>query len=147
MDFEPKLIVFCCNWCSYNAADLAGSSRMEYPPGVRIIRVMCTGMVHPDLLLSGLNQGADGMMILGCALGSCHYKDGNHKALARAEMISDILEDFGLEPERFQFGWLSSTEPATFVELVTKMSRQIQRLGPNTSRYRQPPATSSNEVN
>lgn len=129
--FEPKIIAFCCNWCSYAAADLAGVSRMPYPTGVRIIRVMCTGMIHPEIVLAGFNQGADGVMILGCQLGGCHYHDGNHITLSRAEMISEILEDFGFEQERFQFGWISSTEPERFVMLVTNMSKKIQLIGPN----------------
>ena len=108
MSNGSTIIAFCCNWCSYAAADLAGNSRLKYPPNVRIIRVMCSGMVHPELVIEALSQGAAGVMILGCHLGECHYIDGNNKALARADMISDMLEEFGFEQERFSINWLSS---------------------------------------
>ena len=131
MDFEPRIIAFCCNWCAYAAADLAGISRMQYPPGIRIIRVLCSGMVHPEMVLNALNNGADGVMILGCHPGECHYLDGNEKAMARSEMILDLLDDFGFEPERFHIAWVSGAEAAQFVQLVTKMNKRIKKLGPN----------------
>ncbi len=131
MDFEPKIITFCCNWCAYAAADLAGISRMQYPTGIRIIRVLCTGMIHPEMVLNALNNGADGVLILGCHRGECHYLDGNEKALARSEMIQELLDDFGFEPERFQISWVSGAEAALFVQVVTEMSDQIKKLGPN----------------
>ena len=96
MDLEPKIIAFCCNWCSYAAADLAGTARMQYPVSVRIIRMMCSGMVHPELVVEALKMGADAVMILGCRLGECHYQDGNHKALARSGMIIELLDDLGV---------------------------------------------------
>ena len=134
MAFEPKIIAFCCNWCAYAAADLAGISRMQYPAGIRIIRVMCSGMVHPEMVLHALNNGADGVMILGCHPGECHYINGNEKALARSEMILELLEDFGFEQERFQISWVSGAEAAQFVELVTAMHAQVAKLGPNPVR-------------
>lgn len=128
MHRQPTIIAFCCNWCSYAAADLAGSSRMKYPPNIRIIRVMCSGMVHPELVLDALNQGADGVMILGCHLGECHYIDGNRKALARSDMVSELLEDFGYEQERFAISWVSSAEPERFVQLAADMVEKVKGL-------------------
>ena len=116
MSSAPKIIAFCCNWCSYAAADLAGISRLQYPGSVRIIRVMCSGMVHPEMVLHALNKGAEGVMIIGCHLGECHYINGNEMALARAEVISDTLEDMGYESERFQITWVSSAEPERLAE-------------------------------
>lgn len=129
MSYQPKIIAFCCNWCSYAAADLAGSSRMKYPDNIRIIRVMCSGMVHPELVVEALSQGAEGVMVLGCHLGECHYIDGNQKALNRSEMIQDLLEDFGFEKERFALAWVSSAEPERFVQVVTEMAEKVKRLG------------------
>jgi F420-non-reducing hydrogenase iron-sulfur subunit len=128
MSQEPKIIAFCCNWCSYAAADLAGSSRLKYPHNVRIIRVMCSGMVHPELVLESLSQGAEGVMIMGCHLGECHYVDGNHKALARSDMITELLEDFGFEEERFSISWISSAEPEAFVQAVKDMTERVKQL-------------------
>ena len=132
MSHDPKIIAFCCNWCSYAAADLAGTSRLKYPHNVRIIRVMCSGMVHPDLVIEALTQGADGVMILGCHIGECHYIDGNSKALVRADMIKEMLEDFGFEEERFTIEWLSSAEPERFVHAVTEMTEQVKDLNSST---------------
>ncbi|MDJ0621440.1 MAG: hydrogenase iron-sulfur subunit [Desulfocapsaceae bacterium] len=128
MDREPIIIAFCCNWCSYAAADLAGNSRLKYPPNVRIIRVMCSGMVHPELVVESLSQGADGVMIMGCHIGECHYIDGNQKALARSDMITELLEDFGFEEQRFGIFWLSSAEPERFVEAVSDMTERVKKL-------------------
>ncbi len=128
MSQEPKIIAFCCNWCSYAAADLAGSSRLKYPHNVRIIRVMCSGMVHPELVLESLSQGADGVMIMGCHLGECHYIDGNYKALARSDMITELLEDFGYEEDRFSITWVSSAEPERFVQAVIEMTERVKQL-------------------
>ncbi len=128
MGQEPKIIAFCCNWCSYAAADLAGSSRLAYPHNVRIIRVMCSGMVHPELVIESLSKGADGVMIMGCHLGECHYIDGNKKALARSEMISELLEDFGFEGERFSIFWVSSAEPERFAQAITEMTERVKQL-------------------
>lgn len=128
MDKEPIIIALCCNWCSYAAADLAGSSRLKYPHNVRIIRVMCSGMVHPELVVESLSGGADGVMIMGCHIGECHYIDGNKKALARSDMITELLEDFGFEEERFGIFWLSSAEPEKFVEAVSDMTDRVKKL-------------------
>ncbi len=133
MAFEPKFIAFCCNWCSYAAADLAGIARMQYPHNVRIIRVMCSGMVHPEHVIDALSQGADGVMIIGCHLGECHYLQGNYKMLERSTMITDLLEDLGYDPNRFGLAWVSSAEPDKFVKAVTDMTNRIRRLGPSRS--------------
>ncbi len=130
MSFEPKILAFCCNWCSYAAADFAGTVRMEYPHNVRLIRVMCSGMVHPELIMEALSQGADGVMVLGCHLGECHYQDGNEKALSRSDMIWELFEDVGYEKERFTLSWMSSAEPDKFVKAVTEMTNRIKKLGP-----------------
>ncbi len=134
MSHEPTILAFCCNWCAYAAADLAGTTRLKYPHNVRIIRVMCSGMVHPDLIIESLSQGADGVMILGCHLGECHYIDGNEKALSRSEVINELLEDFGFEEERFSIFWLSSAEPERFVQAVTEMMERVRRLDAASSK-------------
>ena len=128
MNPEPKIIAFCCNWCSYAAADLAGISRLQYPGSIRIIRVMCSGMVHPEMVLHALDKGADGVMIIGCHLGECHYIKGNEMALARAEVIADTLEDLGYESERFQVAWISSAEPERLAEAFREMSGRLALL-------------------
>ncbi|MCL1979959.1 MAG: hydrogenase iron-sulfur subunit [Proteobacteria bacterium] len=122
---KPIIIAFCCNWCSYAAADLAGISRLQYPGSIRIIRVMCSGMVHPELVLQTLNKGADGVLVVGCHLGECHYLKGSEMALARAEIISDTLEDLGIAVERFQLVWVSSSEPERLVAAFRAMSERL----------------------
>ena len=133
-DFEPKIVTFCCNWCSYAGADLAGTSRAQYPPNIRIIRVMCSGMVHPNLVIDALTKGADGVLICGCHPGDCHYIDGNLKTEKRAEAIELMLEDFGLEPERFRLEWVSASEGQRFVEVVREMVEQLKAVGPSPYR-------------
>ena len=128
MNPHPKIIAFCCNWCSYAAADLAGISRLQYPGSIRIIRAMCSGMVHPEMVLHALNKGADGVMVIGCPLGECHYIKGNEMALARAEVIADTLEDQGFESERFQVAWVSSAEPERLAEIFREMSARLAAL-------------------
>jgi len=134
-EFEPIIVAFCCNWCSYAGADLAGTSRRQYPPNVRIVRVMCSGMVHPKLVMDALNKGADGVMICGCHPGDCHYLEGNLRAQKRAEAITLMMEDFGLEPERFRLEWVSASEGPRFAQVVREFTEQVQKLGP--SPYRQ----------
>jgi F420-non-reducing hydrogenase iron-sulfur subunit len=130
-EFEPLIIAFCCNWCSYAGADLAGTSRIQYPPNARIVRVMCTGMVHPNLVINALTRGADGVLICGCHIGDCHYLEGNQRAESRAEAIELMLEDFGLEPERFRIEWVSSSEGGKFAEVMTQMADSVRALGPS----------------
>ena len=129
--FEPKILAFCCNWCSYTGADLAGTSRLQYPPNVRIIRVMCSGMVHPNMVIEALTKGADGVMICGCHPGDCHYLEGNLKAEKRAEAIDLMLEDFGLEPERFRLEWVSASEGPRFAQVMRDMVKTIKEIGPS----------------
>ncbi len=129
--FEPVIIGFCCNWCSYAGADLAGVSRQQYPPNLRIIRVMCSGMVHPNLIIDALTKGADGVLICGCHHGDCHYLEGNLKVENRKEAIELLLEDFGIEPERFRLEWVSASEGPRFAELVREMTETVRALGPS----------------
>lgn len=129
--FEPLIIGFCCNWCSYAGADLAGVSRIQYPPNIRLIRVMCSGMVHPNLVMDALTKGADGILICGCHPGDCHYQEGNLKAEARAEAIKLMLQDFGIEEERFRLEWISASEGRKFAEVVTDMVGKVKQLGPS----------------
>ncbi len=129
--FEPVIIGFCCNWCSYAGADLAGVSRQQYPPNLRIIRVMCSGMVHPNLVIDALTKGADGVLICGCHPGDCHYLEGNLKAENRKEAIELMLEDFGIEPERFRLEWVSASEGPRFAEVIREMTETVRALGPS----------------
>jgi F420-non-reducing hydrogenase iron-sulfur subunit len=129
--YEPTIVTFCCNWCSYAGADLAGVSRQQYPPNLRIIRVMCSGMVHPNLVIDALTKGADGVLICGCHLGDCHYLEGNVKAENRKEAIDLMLGDFGLEPERFRLEWVSASEGPRFAEVAREMTEKVRALGPS----------------
>ncbi|MBC8218320.1 MAG: hydrogenase iron-sulfur subunit [Planctomycetes bacterium] len=133
-EFEPLIIGFCCNWCSYAGADLAGVSRLQYPPNLRIVRVMCSGMVHPNLVIDALTKGADGVIICGCHLGDCHYLDGNVKAENRKEAIELMLEDFGVEPERFRLEWVSASEGPRFAKVIREMTESVRALGPSPYR-------------
>jgi F420-non-reducing hydrogenase iron-sulfur subunit len=130
-EFEPVIIALACNWCSYAGADLAGISRCQYPTNVRIIRVMCSGMVHPNLVIEALTKGADGVVMCGCHPGDCHYQEGNLKAERRAEAITLMLQDFGIEEERFKLAWVSASEGPQFAKLMTDFTEQIKRLGPS----------------
>jgi F420-non-reducing hydrogenase iron-sulfur subunit len=130
-EFEPKILAFCCNWCSYAGADLAGVSRLQYPPNIRIIRVMCSGMVHPNLIIDALTKGIDGVIMCGCHPGDCHYMEGNLKAEKRAEAINLMLEDFGLEEERFRLEWVSASEGPRFAQVMKEMVETIRELGPS----------------
>ncbi len=129
-EFEPKLIGFLCNWCSYRAADLAGISRIKYPPNMRIIRVMCSGRVDPTFVLEALAQGADGVMVAGCHPGECHYIEQNYKTMRRFYMLRQMLLQMGLEPERFQLVWASAAEGQQLADAVSKMVEEVRRLGP-----------------
>ncbi len=130
-EFEPLIVSFCCNWCSYAGADLAGVSRLQYPPNIRIIRVMCSGMVHPNLVIDAFTKGADGVLICGCHPGDCHYGEGNLRTEKRAEAIILMLEDFGLEEERFRLEWVSASEGPRFAEVVRGFTEQVKKLGPS----------------
>jgi F420-non-reducing hydrogenase iron-sulfur subunit len=127
--FDPLIVALCCNWCSYTGADLAGVSRIQYPHNVRVVRVMCSGMVHPNLVIDAFTSGADGVLICGCHLGDCHYQEGNYKAEKRAEAIRLMLADFGIEEERFRLEWVSAAEGPRFAQVVREFTEQIQTLG------------------
>ena len=129
--FDPLIIAFCCYWCSYTGADLAGTSRIQYPTNIRIIRVQCTGMIHPNLVIEALTGGADGVLILGCHPGDCHYIEGNLRAKDRANAIELMLQDFGLESERFRLEWVSASEGPRFAQVVTEMVEQVKKVGPS----------------
>lgn len=130
-DFEPKIIAFCCNWCSYAGADLAGVSRLQYPTNIRIIRVMCSSMVHPNLVIDALTKGADGVIICGCHPGDCHYIEGNLITEKRAAAITLLLEDFGLEEDRFRLEWISASEGPKFAQVMREIVDTVKELGPS----------------
>ena len=129
-DFEPVIVGFLCNWCSYTGADLAGTSRTHYPPNLRIIRVMCSGRVDPTFVLKALQEGADGVLIAGCHPGDCHYQEGNYKTMRRMKLFKKMLNQFGIEDQRLRLEWISASEANHFVEVVDEMTEQIRALGP-----------------
>jgi len=129
-DFEPVIIGFTCNWCSYRAADLAGTARIKYPPNVRLIRVMCSGRIDPTFVLKALSEGADGVLIAGCHPGECHYLEQNYKALRRHRLLQKTLVQFGIEPARVRLTWASAAEGALFAEEIAAMVDEVKALGP-----------------
>ncbi len=128
--FEPKIIVFLCNWCSYAGADLAGTSRIQYSPNVRAIRLMCSGRVEPYFILQALNKGADGVLVLGCHPGECHYLEGNYRTVGRMALLKKVLAQFGMDEERVRLDWVSASEGARFATIVNEMTEAIRTLGP-----------------
>jgi F420-non-reducing hydrogenase iron-sulfur subunit len=132
--FEPKIAAFTCNWCSYAAADLAGTSRIQYPPNVRIIRVMCSGMVDPTYVLRAFESGFDGVLIAGCHIGDCHYISGNVKAQDRIATLRRLLHTLGLEDERLRLEWISAAEGSGFAETIKEYVGQLKQLGPSPCR-------------
>ena len=132
--FEPRILAFLCNWCSYAGADLAGISRIQYPPNIRVIRTMCSGRVDPLFVVNALEEGFDGVYVGGCHIGDCHYQDGNKRAEKRAEAINLLLEDFGLEAERFRLEWISASEGPKFARVAADMTRELKELGPSPYR-------------
>ena len=131
MSFEPRIVGFCCNWCSYAGADLAGVSRIQYPPNIRIVRVMCSGRIDPVIVLETLARGADGVFVMGCHPGDCHYIDGNLQAERKIKMLKKLLARTGLGAERLRLEWVSASEGARFAELVKEFTNQIKELGPS----------------
>ena len=129
-EYEPKIIAFLCNWCTYTGADLAGTSRLQYPANVRIIRLMCTGAVDTIYVLKALIEGADGVLIGGCHPGDCHYQEGNDKALRRYLMLKKMIGQFGIEPERIRLEWISASEGDRFAKIADEFTDQIKNLGP-----------------
>lgn len=128
--FEPKIVAFLCNWCSYTGADLAGTSRMKYAPNVRVIRVMCSGRVEPTFVLKAFREGADGVLICGCHPGDCHYHEGNYKCLRRYHLLQKYIEQMGIPAGRLRLEWVSASEGKQFAELVNEMTEQVRDLGP-----------------
>lgn len=128
--FEPQIVGFLCNWCSYAAADLAGTSRRQYPPNLRVVRVMCTGRMEPSFVLKAFAEGADGVLISGCHPGECHYLEGNYKAYKRVTALKLVLEDFGIEPKRFKMTFASASEGLEFAQIVTDFTETVRDLGP-----------------
>lgn len=128
--YEPVIVGFLCNWCSYRAADLAGTARLHYAPNMRPIRVMCSGRVEPDLVLKAFREGADGVLIAGCHPGECHYIEGNLKALRRYVLLKRLIRQWGIEPERLQLVWASASEGTVLAEAVNRMTEQLRALGP-----------------
>ena len=128
--FEPTIIGFTCNWCSYRAADMAGTARMKYPPNVRLIRLMCSGRLDPTFVFKAFASGADGVMVTGCHPGDCHYLDQNYKALRRFQLMRRTLAAFGIPPERLRLVWASAAEGARFSAEVTSFVEQVRALGP-----------------
>ena len=128
--FEPKIVGFLCTWCSYAGADKAGTAQTPYPPNVSIVRVMCSGRVEPEFILSAFAQGADGVLILACHPGDCHYKEGNYRALQRHGLLRNMLAQFGVAPERCRFDFVSAGEAERFVRIVEEMVRNLKGLGP-----------------
>ena len=129
--FEPKLVGFLCRWCTYQGADLAGTSRMEYPPNLISVRVMCSGRVDSSFVLDAFSKGADGVLIFGCHPGDCHYQEGNYIALRRYALLVKMLEQFGIEKERIQLHWVSASEGDKWAKLIAELVEEIKQAGPN----------------
>jgi coenzyme F420-reducing hydrogenase delta subunit len=128
--YEPKIVAFCCNWCSYAGADLAGTTRIQYPPTVRIIRVMCSGRVDPAFVLKAYALGADGVIVAGCHPADCHYINGNDKAAMRGDFLESFLDEAGIEPQRFKVEWIAGSEGRKFADTIKKMVTDLEKLGP-----------------
>jgi F420-non-reducing hydrogenase iron-sulfur subunit len=133
MTFEPRILGFLCNWCSYAGADLAGVSRVQYPPNIRVIRVMCSGRVDPAFIFKAFEAGMDGVAVLGCHIGDCHYQTGNLQAEKKIELVRKVLEQVGLQPERLHLDWVSAAEGQRFGEVITDFTEKIRELGPISS--------------
>jgi F420-non-reducing hydrogenase iron-sulfur subunit len=128
--WEPKIVAFFCNWCTYTAADLAGVSRLKHAPNIRIIRVMCSGRVDPQFVLQAFASGADGVLIGGCHPGDCHYMEGNYKLLRRTRLLHRLLADMGIAPDRFRLEWISASEGERVKSVVNDMVGKVRALGP-----------------
>jgi coenzyme F420-reducing hydrogenase delta subunit len=139
-NWEPKIVAFLCNWCSYAGADLAGTSRMEYPPNVRIIRVPCSGRMNPLFVTKCLMQGVDGVLISGCHINDCHYSEGNFYARRRFAVFKKLLEYLGIDPRRFQMSWVSASEGDKWAKVVRGLVEEMKSAGPNKFADRQTPS-------
>ncbi len=129
-DFEPRIVAFMCNWCTYAAADTAGISRMQQPPNVLPIRVMCSGRVSPEMVLRTFRAGADGVLVMGCHIGDCHYNSGNHRTAKRVPLLRNLLSYAGVNPDRLRLAWVSSAEAPRFVKVTNEFIETIRALGP-----------------
>jgi coenzyme F420-reducing hydrogenase delta subunit len=129
-EWEPKIVALLCNWCSYGGADLAGVSRLQYPPHIRIIRVPCTGRINPKFILAALRHGADGVWVSGCHPGDCHYIKGNFYARRKFALLKNLLEHTGIESGRVQFSWISSAEATKFAETAREVGEAVKAVGP-----------------
>ncbi len=136
-EFEPKILAFLCNWCSYAGADLAGTSRLQYPPNVRVIRVMCSGRVNPSFVLKAFQEGADGVLIAGCHPGECHYSQGNYYTRRRFTVMRGLLEHVGIDPKRLKVSWISASEGGKFAETVDNLTETVKELGPQDALKRE----------
>ncbi len=132
--FEPKIIVFCCNWCSYAGADLAGVSRLQMPPYFRVIRVMCSARVDPEFVLRAFKKGADGILVAGCHPADCHYIGGNYRTRRRIALLKMLIQQFGYDPDRLRLEWISAGEGEKFQKTITEFTETINELGPSPMR-------------
>jgi len=132
--FEPRILGFLCNWCSYAGADLAGVSRISYPTNIRIIRTMCSGRVDPLYVLEAFKQGIDGVLVTGCHPGDCHYITGNYACEKRVNFLKEVLAQIGIEPQRLRLEWVSASEGGKFAKIVKEMIEEVRKLGPNPLR-------------
>ncbi len=130
MSFEPRIVGFLCNWCSYTGADLAGTSRLEYLPNCRVIRVMCSGRVDPTFIIKAFAMGADGVLVSGCHPGDCHYIEGNYKTMRRIPLLRNILEQFGIDRDRLRLTFVSASEGELWAKIVNEFTERIKELGP-----------------
>jgi len=133
-DFEPKIIVFCCNWCSYAGADLAGVSRLQMPPHFRVIRVMCSARVDPEFVLRAIQKGADGVLVAGCHPADCHYIGGNYRTRRRVALLKMLLQQFGYDPDRLRLEWISAGEGEKFQKTMIEFTDTVKELGPSPMR-------------
>lgn len=129
--FNPRIIAFCCNWCSYAGADLAGISRLQMPPDFQVVRVMCSARVAPEWILKALSAGIDGVIILGCHIGDCHYISGNHRTAKRFALMKEMLSVVGIHPDRVLLDWVSASEGKKFQEVVSRFIERMRELGPS----------------
>jgi len=135
-EFEPTIVAFFCNWCTYTAADLAGTSRLSYPHNIRIIRVMCTGMVDPQYVIKAFLEGADGVLVSGCRPGDCHYINGNYKARRRIKLLREILPQFGFDQQRLRLTWIGASDGVHLSEIMRTFAGQIKALGPSQTKLK-----------
>jgi F420-non-reducing hydrogenase iron-sulfur subunit len=135
MSWEPKIVGFLCNWCSYRGADLAGTARIKYAPNVRIIRVMCSARIEPVFILKAFQSGADGVLVLGCHPGDCHYQEGNYKTMRRLPLLKKMLAQMGIEDDRVKLDWVSASEGEKFASVVNDITDKVRALGPLSTKY------------